>query len=574
MNRLYLKVRCILVMGLLFILCHLSFSVSAFGASGPSWVKKAAKSVVTVKTFGDDGTLIGSSTGVFVTETGDVVSSYTLFRGASRAVVIDAAGKEWPVDCILGANETYDVVKFRVGGGLKKAQALAVNPAVQTVGAALWLLPYHEQKSVPQLQVAKSETFADGYGYYTLSAQHSSLSAQQVGTPLLDEAGQLVALLQQPGTDSDTLLYAVSALFADSLHTTGLSINDPVLKAINIRKALPADESQAQLTLYVAGSVLDSAAYAQLVDDYIVQFPQSQEGYLNRAQLAAAGQHYAEADRDLEQALKTASKPDEVHYLWSRLVYQKALYMPTADYEPWTLQRALQEAEQAYSLNPLPIYRQQQAYVLFADKQYAAAYERYEGLFPSALRSPELFYEASRCKVMAGDTVAQLALLDSCVALLSRPYLKEAAPYLLARAQARMDAGQHRQAVNDLNEYGELMKSQLSDGFYFLRYQAELGGRLFQQALNDINQAITMNPRSELYLAELASLQVRVGLYDDAVSTAQSLITLAPDHSDGYLFLGVALCLKGQKTAGLGHLQRARELGDPQADELISKYAQ
>lgn len=571
MNRLYLKGRRIVVMCLSFILCQLSFS--AVGAAAPSWVKKTAKSVVTVKTFGDDGALIGSSTGVFVSEAGDVVSSYTLFRGASRAVVIDAAGKEWPVDCILGANETYDVVKFRVGG-LKKAQALAVNPAVQTVGAALWLLPYHEQKSVPQLQVAKSETFADGYGYYTLSAQHSSFSAQQVGTPLLDEAGQLVALLQQPGTDSDTLLYAVSALFADSLRTTGLSINDPVLKAINIRKALPADESQAQLTLYVAGSVLDSAAYAQLVDDYIAQFPQSQEGYLNRAQLAAAGQHYAEADRDLEQALKTASKPDEVHYLWSRLVYQKALYMPTADYEPWTLQRALQEAEQAYSLNPLPIYRQQQAYVLFADKQYAAAYERYEGLFPSALRSPELFYEASRCKVMAGDTVAQLALLDSCVALLSRPYLKEAAPYLLARAQARMDAGQHRQAVNDLNEYGELMKSQLSDGFYFLRYQAELGGRLFQQALNDINQAITMNPRSELYLAELASLQVRVGLYDDAVSTAQSLITLAPDHSDGYLFLGVALCLKGQKTEGLGHLQRARELGDPQADELISKYAQ
>ena len=573
MDRLYLKDRWIVVMGLLFILCHSSFSASAVGASGPSWAKKAAKSVVTVKTFGADGSLIGSSTGVFTTETGDVVSSYALFRGASRAVVIDAADKEWPVDCILGANETYDVVKFRVGG-LKKAQALPVTPSLLAQGATLWLLPYHEQKSVPQLTVTKSETFSDGYGYYTLNAQRSTLNTLQVGTPLLNEAGQVVALLQQPGTDADTLLYAVSAQFADSLHTTGLSINDPVLKAINIRKALPRDESQAQLTLYVAGSVLDSAAYAQLVDDYITQFPQSQEGYVYRAQLAAAGQHYALADQDMEQALKTATRPDEVHYTWSRMVLQKALYQPDADYPAWTLERARQEAEEAYRLNPLPVYQQQQAGVLFADKQYASAYSLYEQLFASSLRSPDLFYEASRCQVLQGDTARQLALMDSCVACFSRPYLKEAAPYLLARAQALLDAGEHRRAVSDLNDYGELMRAQLSDGFYFLRYQAELGGRLFQQALNDIGQAVSMAPQSELYLAEQASLQIRVGLYDDAVQTARQLIALAPDHSDGYLFLGVAQCLQDQKAEGRQNLARAKALGDPQADTFLERYGQ
>ena len=555
----------------IFSFSFLFFYSSAFISAAPSWTKKATKSVVTVKTFKTDGSLLGSATGVIVSDAGDVVSSYGLFRGACRAVVIDAAGKEMSVACILGANETYDVCKFRLADA-KKLPHLNVSPAQQSVGATLWLLPFREQKNVPQLTVSKAETFAGSYGYYTLKSQHSALDTP-TGTPLLNDAGELVALMQQSNAASDTLAYAVSACFADSLHTTGLSINDPVLKAINIRKALPADESQAQLTLYVAASTLDSAAYVQLVDDYIAQFPQSQEGFIYRAQLAAGSQRYADADSDMERALQAAAKPDEVHYTWSRMVFQKAVYQPEPAYEPWTLQRALREAEEAYRLNPLPVYQQQQAYVLFADKQFDAAYALYEPLFTSALRSPDLFYDASRCKALAGDTTVQLALLDSCVACFSRPYLKEAAPYLLARAQALMDAGQYRQAVSDLNDYGELMKAQLSDGFYFLRYQAELGGRLFQQALNDISQAITLNPGSELYLAEQASLQVRVGLYSDAVSTAQSLITLAPDHSDGYLFLGVSQCLLGQKSEGLSNLLRAKELGDPQADGLIAKYA-
>jgi hypothetical protein len=48
---------------------------------------------------------------------------------------------------------------------------------------------------------------------------------------------------------------------------------------------------------------------------------------------------------------------------------------------------------------------------------------------------------------------------------------------------------------------------------------------------------------------------------------------MAPNYSDGYLFLGLAQCLKGNKDEGLKNLQKAKELGDPQADELIEKYS-
>lgn len=212
-------------------------------------------------------------------------------------------------------------------------------------------------------------------------------------------------------------------------------------------------------------------------------------------------------------------------------------------------------------------------YVCYAQKRYAEASAIYDRLFSTALRSPDLFYEASRCQLMQADTLRHLALLDSAVAQFTRPYLKEAAPYILARAQARIDAGKWRDGVNDLNDYETLMAAQVNDNFYYLRFQAEQSGRLFQQALNDIAKAIAMNPSQEIYYAEKASLEVRVGLYDEAVATAEECIKLAPEYSDGHLFLGLARCLKGEKEQGVKSLLKAKELGDPQAEGLIEKYA-
>lgn len=546
---------------------HFSFSGSLTSSAQPSWTKKAAKSVFTLNTFGTDGTLIGSATGFFVGTGGEALSCFGPFKGASRAIVVDAAGKEHEVSCMLGANETYDVARFRVDAA--KTQPLAVASAIAPVQTRMWLLPFRETKSLPQATVTKTETFMQDYGYYTFKLDGGlppASSKDIAGAPLLDDEGMVVAIMQQPYRQ-DTVSYAVSACFADSLRISGLSINDPALRSTKIKKALPDELSQAQLTLYVASAQMDSAAYATLLDDFIAQFPKSHEGYMTRAEFAASGKHYDAADRDMAQALRVATNPDEVHFSCSRLIYNYVGATPS-----WTLDRALSEAQAANSANPQPIYRQQEAMILFAQQHYDEAYNIYDGLFASALRSPELFYEASRCKAMAADTVAQIALLDSCLTCFTKPYLKEAAPYLLASAQARIDAGRYRQAVALLNDYENLMAAQVNDRFYYLRYQAEVSGRLFQQALNDIDKAISMNPQSDFYYAEKASLQVRVGMYDEAQETAREAIRIAPDHSDGYLFLGLTQCLKGQNEDGVENLKHAQELGDPQAEELIKKY--
>lgn len=534
----------------------------------PDWAKKASKSVFTLKTFAADGTLIASTNGFFVRDNGEAVSCFSPFKGASRAVVIDASGKEIPVALILGANETYDVVKFQVAKA--KVQPLALAGKSAAKDEAVWLLPYRETKRVPQGTVQKTETFNGNYAYYTLEL---TMPDNSVGTPLLNANGEVIGLMQQPNAVGDAKSFAVSALFADSLKVNGLSINDPVLRSTQIKKALPDDLNQAQLTLYMGGSLQDSLAYVTLIEDFIAKFPKEPDGYTYRAQMLADGHHFAEADRDMQKALKVAEKPDEVHYSYSRLILQKMVYSTDTLYKAWTFDRAFDEAAEAYRLNAQPTYRQQQAFVRYVQQNYAEAYDIYESLFQSSLRSADLFYSASLCKQQLKDSTAQLALLDSCVAQFSRPYLKEVAPYLLSRAQLLMDLGRHRQAVSDLNDYEEVMKAQVNSNFYYMRFRVETEGRLFQQALNDIEKAITMTPQSDLYYAEKASLQIRVGLYDEAVETAKTCIQLAPEHSDGYLFLGLAQCLKNQKAEGVKNLQKAKELGDAQADELIEKYS-
>lgn len=534
----------------------------------PSWTKKAIKSVFTLKTFSADGTLIGSTNGVFVGEQGECISSFAPFKGASSAIVIDSQGKEMPVSYMLGANDTYDVAKFKVSA--KKTMPLTLCSSSCQENVSVWLLPYRDMKNVMQGTVRKAETFKEQFAYYTIAM---NMPEGTTGCPLMNEAGEVVGLMQQPYKQNDTLSYAVSALYADSLVINGLSINDPVLKSTKIKKDLPPTLNQAVFTLYLAQASLDSASYRELLEDFIVRFPNAPDGYTYRAQLEVNSKNFSAAAQDMEQAVNISENKDEAHFNYSKLIYQKEIYMNQEPYKEWSLEKALEEARLAESINPLPVYSHQQAVILYAQKKFHDASDIYQKLFNTEMRSAELFFEASRCKAMLGDTIGQIALLDSCMAMFSKPYLKEAAPYLLAHAQTLMDAKRYREATIDLNDYEQLMQATVNANFYHLRYQAEVGGRLFQQALNDIDRAIQMEPQYDLYYAEKASLQVRVGMTDEAIETALKCIEMSPDYSDGYLFLGIAQCLKGQKDEGLKNLRKAKELGDQQADDLIEKYS-
>ena len=537
-------------------------------AQPDKWVKKASKAVFTLKTFNANDELIGSSNGFFITADGIAVSSYTPFRGASKAVIIDAMGKEYPVKSIIGANDTYDIAKFRVDAS--KCQTLRTAPAVGE-NTQLWLLPYNAKNgySCTAATVKSVQKVQNDYDYYTLEGNGSE---NTVGCPYLNAAGDVVGIKQQSSSDDNATQYAVGATFATGLKMTGLSLNDAALKATSIKKELPDELDQAILTLYLASSMGDANSFVGLVDDFIEKFPQAPDGYSYKAQIMAAKDNYPEADKYMKLAIENATDKAEAHYNYAKMMYQNLLYFHDSASHAWTYEQALEEAEQAVALDPQLAYVTQKAQLLFACKRYDDSFTTFQDAIAKGAHNAECFYGAARCKEQLNDTTAYIALLDSAVATFSQPYLKEAAPYIYARGQALAENGQYRLAVNDFNEYENLMISQINSEFYYIRSQVEVKGRLFQQALNDLDKAIDKDPSVLLYRSEKASLQIRVKLIDEAIETASECIRLFPDSSDGYLFLGLAQCLKGDKALGVVNLLKAKDLGDAQADTLIEKY--
>ncbi len=127
--------------------------------------QKAEKAVFTLTTFKADGTILASTNGVFVGSQGDAVSAWTPFIGAKTAVCIDADGREHNVEAIYGANELYDVCRFRVDGVTQSAPLCKSNAAA---GSKVSLLTYAiKSASSKTFTVENVEKFGDqGFGYY------------------------------------------------------------------------------------------------------------------------------------------------------------------------------------------------------------------------------------------------------------------------------------------------------------------------------------------------------------------------------------------------------------------------
>ncbi len=107
---------------ILLVLCATLIALNTYAQPD---LKKAAKSVFTLKTFDTDGNMLSSTNGVFIGTGGEAISNLEAFNGASRAIIIDSQGKEYAVECILGANDMYDVIKFRVA--TKRSTAMPVS---------------------------------------------------------------------------------------------------------------------------------------------------------------------------------------------------------------------------------------------------------------------------------------------------------------------------------------------------------------------------------------------------------------------------------------------------------------
>ncbi|MDR0976790.1 MAG: serine protease [Prevotellaceae bacterium] len=547
-------------------------------AQAPKWVEKAKRAVFSVITYDADGKMLNTGNGFFVGEDGTALSDYTLFRGAQRAIAINSEGTQMPVETILGANDIYDVVKFRVAIPSKKTGALTVAAAPAPAGAQVYLLPYSTQKdrSYTAGTVQTADKIQSAYTYYTLNLP---LKEKMVSCPVVNADGQVIGLAQKAmGKDTATISYAVSADFAAAQQITAVSYNDRALLDIGIPKALPDSEEQATVYLYMASSALTPQAYRELLDRFIAQYPANADGYMrsanNRLALSREPASLQQAEADMDKALDVATKKDDIYFNRAKLIYTYRLAGgDSLTYRDWNYERALREIRQAVAIDPMPIYVQFEGDVLFAMQNYPEALTCYEQVNRSNLASPETFFSAAKTKeLMQSPAEEVLALMDSCIVRIPQPYTSASAPYLLERAQVRMNADQARGAMQDYDNYYKAVAGQVNDLFYYYREQAAMKSRQYQRALDDIAKAIELEPNDLTYRAEQAVINIRVARYDIAVDQLKAALAIDAGYAEAYRLMGIAQVQLKQPAAACDSFARAKELGDPNVDALIEKH--
>lgn len=537
----------------------------------PFSLKKLGKAIFTLKTYDKQGNLLSSSHGAFVASDGTAIGAWSPFVGASKATAIAEDGKEMDVEFILGANELYDVCKFKVAEGTPFLQAA---PTTLSAGSHSWMLSIDGRKVESRdMEIAKTESFMEKYYYYIFGYDDttSSDSMSVRGMPVVNDKGQLVGIANKP--DGATAIQATDARFAMSLKTATLSVSDPLYRQTDIILPFPPDKKDALVMLMLSGDQSDSLRYSRYVESFIKAFPKSVEGYSARAVVKVNHGDFAGADTDMQKAIKESDDKAEAHSEYAKIIYQKMVFSQDTTFKAWSLDKALDEAKKAYSIKPLPAYKHREAQIIYSKGEYGKALDIFVALSKGELRNSEVFFEAAQCKNQLNAPQKEIiSLLDSAVALCPRPLTAISAQYFLSRGAEYEKMGDFRSALKDYNVYDTLMVGRAVPEFYYSKFKCELNLKQYQQALNDIAHAAYLSPNEPLYIAEMSSLYLRVKRFDDAIKTADMCIRISPEMTDPYVIKGLALIMKSQTSEGIKQLEKAKELGDQRAQGLIDKY--
>ena len=530
----------------------------------PAAVKGVMGSLLSVTTYAADGKQLSVAPAVFIGPGATVVSAWTPFEGADSVVVSDNSGTVSAFEALLGADEIYDIVKFSVSA----AHPQPITLGTAAAGDEVWIVPPKVLGSPVKGKVKAADHFNTSYNYYQL--QSSAATAKLNGAAVVNLKGELIGIFNL----SENLQSATDAAFARDFTLKGLSQNDPVMRRAHLRIGLPDNEREAIVALLLSNAQ-KPRDHEATIREFIRRFPYLTDGYYALTMTALGRGDNAEADRLLQEAVDKATKKGEAHFNYGNVIYlvltnQQAVSgnVPAT----WTLDKALEEARLANAADPQFIYQHLIAQITYAKGSYSDALSLFENLAKAEPRLPETYLEMAQCKEHLGATDAEvLALLEQSVAVCDTPYIASAAPYFYARGFQYAKVGEYRKAMVDLLRYEYFNQGQLDAGFYYQREQIELKGKLFQQALGDILTACRLAPDEVAYHAEAGSLYLRVNRFEDAAEAGRYCIKTQPDYADGYLILGIAQVQLGQKADGLANIEKAKALGNAQADSFLKK---
>ena len=262
----------------------------------PKWVPKVQKSVYSLITYDQHQEKMHEGVAFAVSADGALVSDYATFLEAYSAVVVDASGNKYDVERILGADDLYGLVRFRIANKRTTPLTLA-NPASANTGAEVVAIGYTKGKVnvVPKSTISKKEMVNEKYGYYTLA---NEFDGKQVGKGAFNANGELLGVILSPLDGKSGVIDAAMGrdLTLGALQSKSSSI---AYNKINIKKGIPDSPEEGLIYLYMKSRTAGNDEYMDLVNLFVSTFPENAEGYLRRATPLIDLERFDEAEQDL-----------------------------------------------------------------------------------------------------------------------------------------------------------------------------------------------------------------------------------------------------------------------------------
>ncbi|MBQ7683101.1 MAG: TonB-dependent receptor, partial [Bacteroidaceae bacterium] len=229
------------------VLTAVTLSVWGQEAPAPKWLSKAQKSILSVITYDQNREKLNEGCGFVVSSDGAVISTYNTFKEAYSAVVVDASGNKYDVERILGADDVYGLVRFRISN--KKTTPLTIaSSTASNRGMDVLAIGYTKGKVnvVPKSSIEKKDMVSDNkYAYYTLATE---FDGKQEGNGLFNTNGELVGIIL---SSVDKKSGAVDAAMGRDL-SLGALLNrsqSMTYNKIYIKKGIPDSPSEALIYL-------------------------------------------------------------------------------------------------------------------------------------------------------------------------------------------------------------------------------------------------------------------------------------------------------------------------------------
>ena len=560
-----------------FLFLSLLFCFVSAQKKDPKWIANAEKALFTVEATTKNG-VTNTGSGFFIHENGEAISVYGVFRNVETAVVVTANGTRLPVTRIWGADDMYDVIRFQVAVP-KKTEFLPLIKTPVTTDTKAILLPSKEEKERKESAIVEITKMNGSYDYYRIEAP---LHKSQEGFPLLNENGEVFALAQADASGQGNM-YGISVAYIKDLHVASMDLFKRTYTDIGIRKAWNQQMDDALVSLLFLASKEDPPTYLETLTDFIATFPDSTEGYRNRATHYAyyrkeLAQSESEQSRmldlamaDLDKIEKMTKHKGNVYYQRANLIFGIASGDSTLQNVNWSIKKAQEYLQKAITEEDLPIYHQLKGDIAFYLNQFADAATVYAYVNQSPAASSASYYMEAKSKqqIEGSNFLEIISLIDTAI---QKSVGNEASAYLLENAELKMQFGMYEQAIKDFDKYYLIALGKVNDAFFYYREQAKFRNNDLMGALSDIEQAILMNKDNAIYQAEKASIYLRLQDPVQAQTAAEKALQLDPDFASTYRLLGVCLLRQDKKTEACQQFTKAKELGDQIVERLINEH--